>query len=43
MSNTTNEDNIYPKVNLLPGFDEYSLGYRDRGASIDLEQVKKKF
>ena len=43
MSNTTNEDNIYPKVNLLPGFDEYLLGYRDRGASIDLEQVKKKF
>ncbi|MFZ0442673.1 MAG: winged helix DNA-binding domain-containing protein [Methanobacterium sp.] len=30
-----------PKINLLPGFDEYLLSYKDRSASIDTEQIKK--
>ena len=30
-----------PKINLLPGFDEYLLSYKDRSASIDTEQIKR--
>lgn len=38
---TTPAQNSSPAVHLLPGFDEYLLGYRDRGASLDAAYAKK--
>jgi hypothetical protein len=32
---TPSLNELAPKVHLLPGFDEYLLGYRDRSASLD--------
>jgi hypothetical protein len=34
-------DRTGPVVSLLPGFDEYLLGYRDRSASLDLLDAQK--
>jgi hypothetical protein len=38
---TTPAQNSSPAVHLLPGFDEYLLGYRDRGASLEAAYAKK--
>jgi DNA glycosylase AlkZ-like len=40
MSPISDKNPESPTVNLLPGFDEYLLGYRDRSASIDSDQSK---
>ena len=41
MSSIISDQLDSPKINLLPGFDEYLLSYKDRGASIDTEQIKR--
>ncbi len=41
MSSISGKKPKSPTVNLLPGFDEYLLGYKDRSASIDADQSKK--
>jgi hypothetical protein len=41
MSPKTSINYVSPKVKLLPGFDEYLLGYRNRSASIEADKVKK--
>lgn len=38
-SNSSNKFKL-PKINLLPGFDDYLLSYRDRSASIAPKQAK---
>jgi hypothetical protein len=32
---------VLPRVHLLPGFDEYMLGYQDRSAALDPQHVQK--
>lgn len=36
-----NINNMKPSVYLLPGFDEYMLGYKDRSAILNLDDAKK--
>jgi hypothetical protein len=40
-SNAQSINNFKPSIYLLPGFDEYLLGYKDRSAVLDIEHSKK--